>query len=50
MYCRKDFAERGMAALKERIRKTELGDAEDSATSSSESLPVLTVTPSTSFE
>lgn len=50
IYCRKDFAARGMVALKERIRKAELGDAEDSATSSSESLPVLMVTPSTSFE
>lgn len=49
-YCRRDFADRGMAALKERIRKAELGDAEDSGTSSSESLPIFTITPSTSFE
>lgn len=40
-YCRKDFAARGIVALRERVRKAELGGAKDSAhSSSSESLPL----------
>ncbi|KAK4507623.1 hypothetical protein PRZ48_001358 [Zasmidium cellare] len=48
-YCRKDFAERGLGALRERIRKAELGGAGDSANSSVESLQALRKSKSTSF-
>ncbi|CAK4033474.1 Hypothetical predicted protein [Lecanosticta acicola] len=49
-YCRKDFAERGMAALRERVRKAELGGAEDSANSSStESLQAMKKTKSSTM-
>lgn len=46
-YCRKDFAERGLCALRERIRKAELGGADDSANSSVESLQAVRKSKST---
>lgn len=37
-YCRKDFAERGITALRERIKSAEFGASGESASSSAESL------------